>query len=131
MVFILLRLYVTGMVEAKQDEINRIKRDLTTCGYPSKFVNECIREKPSDPLEKDPNRSIVVLPYVQGLSEELKRILTGYNFTVFFKPLPALRGQLCRVKDPTPELNRSGVVYKIPIVVSAIWTWCILVRQDV
>src|SRR5690606_37877799 len=25
-----------------------------------------------------------------------------------------LRGQLCRAKDPTPELNRSVVLYKIP-----------------
>ena len=43
----------------------------------------------------------------------MRRILTPLKIRVCFKPLVTLKQILCRPKDCVPDLQRSGVVYKI------------------
>ena len=56
----------------------------------------------------------VVIPYIRGLSEALKRILTKSDIRVVYQPHSTLRRQLVRVKDSLPSEKKSGVVYSIP-----------------
>jgi predicted GIY-YIG superfamily endonuclease len=64
-------------------------------------------------LEEDPKHTIL-LPYVSGLSEDLRRICCKQGIRIVFTTPTTLRQQLTRVKDKDPPLNRSGVVYRIP-----------------
>ena len=60
-------------------------------------------------------RAFTVLPYVCGVSESLRRILTSLRVWVCFRPHRTLRQLLSKPKDPVPELQRSGVVvYRVP-----------------
>ena len=54
----------------------------------------------------------VTLPYVQGQSEAICRIL---QITTSVKPVTTLRQMLSHPKDPIPTLNKTGVVYRFPV----------------
>ena len=56
----------------------------------------------------------VTLPYIHGLSEALRRILTQLDIKVVFHPLITLRHMLVHPKDPVPLDQQKGVVYSIP-----------------
>ena len=70
-------------------------------------------------LPMHPNKSLPgePLPYVRGVSECVRRILVSSQIKVCYKPYQNLRTLLSRPKDQVPDLQRSGVVYKIPCVV--------------
>ena len=53
------------------------------------------------------------IPYVQGLSENIRRLLRDYNIRTAFKSSWILGRMLTKVKDPVPLEERTGVVYKI------------------
>ena len=55
-----------------------------------------------------------MLPYIQGTSEELRRILVRANIKAVFKPCTTLKQQLVKPEDPVCIKNRTGVVYSIP-----------------
>ena len=56
---------------------------------------------------------IAAIPYVEGTSERIARILRPYNILVAHKPLTTLRDVLTKVKDPSPKNSRVGAIYKI------------------
>ena len=56
----------------------------------------------------------VAIPYVQGMSKALRRILFMYEIRVVFKPVLTLRHLLLAPNDPIPMLDRPNVVYRIP-----------------
>ena len=60
------------------------------------------------------HETMVVIPYVRGLSEELRRICGDYSIRVVFRSGPTLRSELMRVKDRIPVGKKSSVVYQIP-----------------
>ena len=70
-------------------------------------------------LPMNPNKSLPgePLPYVRGVSECVRRILVSTQIKVCYKPYQNLRNLLSRPKDQVPDLQRSGVVYKIPCAV--------------
>ena len=55
----------------------------------------------------------VGIPYVQGLSERVKKTLKPYGVTTYFKPYNKLRQKLVNVKDKQPKEKRSHIVYGI------------------
>ena len=55
----------------------------------------------------------VTLPYVQGMSEHLRRVLSNLDIRVTFRPHFTLRQLLVKPKDPVPPDRRKGVVYKV------------------
>ena len=56
---------------------------------------------------------IAAIPYVEGKSERIARILRPYNILVAHKPLTTLRDVLTKVKDPSPKNSRVAAIYKI------------------
>ena len=55
----------------------------------------------------------VTIPYINGTSETISRILQPYNIRVAHKPTTTLRQLLTNVKDKDEPNNRQGAVYKI------------------
>ena len=54
-----------------------------------------------------------VIPYVQGVSECLRHVQTPLQIRVCFKPFLTFRQMLSKPKDQVPNLQQSGVVYRI------------------
>ena len=55
----------------------------------------------------------VTIPYIEGTSETIARILQPYNIRVAHKPFTTLRQLLTKVKGKDEPNRRQGAVYKI------------------
>ena len=71
------------------------------------------RREIGDGEQRERTRTIVI-PYVKGLGEDVRRICSRYNIRVAFRSCPTLRSNLTRVKDVLPTGLHSKVVYQIP-----------------
>ncbi|KAL9987704.1 hypothetical protein ACROYT_G002051 [Oculina patagonica] len=59
-------------------------------------------------------KSTAVLPYVKGLSEQLRRCLQQQGVRAVFKSETTLRSHLVRPKDAVDSTKQDGVIYRIP-----------------
>ena len=97
-------------------EIRLITEALQRNDYPRWFLNR-ILHSPAPPRQLDDSPeyvSTIMLPYVRGLSDAVKRICSGANTRVAFTPTITLRQRLVRVKDSRPPSEMSGVMYCVP-----------------
>ena len=76
-------------------------------GYPAAFVRAASQE--SKPQERDPEEAqgegkptLMMLPYVAGVSERIRKACRNYNIKVVFRSGPTFRSMLIKVKDPLP-----------------------------
>ena len=53
-------------------------------------------------------RATMVIPYVAGMSEDIRRICRGHNIRVAFRSSRTLRAMLSSVKDKVP-MHREAV----------------------
>ncbi|XP_022104630.1 uncharacterized protein LOC110986762 [Acanthaster planci] len=72
------------------------------------------RSKTSNEAERPEYKAFTVLPFVDGISRWLKRILEDHGVRTVFRLSTTLRSQLVRPKDPVPPGRHGGVVYRIP-----------------
>ncbi len=68
----------------------------------------------SEKADKEKCKGLVLLPYVQGVSECLHRVLMKHNVASAFKPMNTLRQTLVHPKDKRDIGDNSEVVYQIP-----------------
>ena len=88
---------------------------MSECGYTKWAWKMANRHNPvRDRSQEEESKGLVVLPYVHGVSEPLKRIFSKHNMKVVFKPVSTLRQQLGSAKYPTPTLDKCGTIYHIP-----------------
>ena len=116
-------------MDERRKELNHVRNALCYNGYPDWMlaetrnevedrnetveVEEC-REKVVTSGDKDKKiKRPVVIPYVKGVSEELKRIFGTFGITTYFKPTNTLRQLLVRPKDPVGKDKIVGPVYHI------------------
>ena len=57
---------------------------------------------------------MLILPYIEGMSEKITRTCTRFNIKMAFTARPTLRNLLVKVKGKPPSTSRLGVVYCIP-----------------
>ncbi|KAK3717112.1 hypothetical protein QZH41_016143 [Actinostola sp. cb2023] len=100
----------------KDKERTHIGRALAANGYPRQFIHRFsqdrkIAEKKSDTEER---KGFALIPYVQGTTERIKRVLESHRIEVCVKPLTTLRQILSKPKDPLPKEKKTGVIYSIP-----------------
>ena len=115
--------------EGKQQEKDRVFDALRSNGYPKIFLDEVEKRRakktefvPSpeelvrmffENVEPENNSSYAVLPYINGSTEPLKRLLKRYGIRTTTKPLRTLEQGFPSPKDrPLPE-KQTNVVYKI------------------
>ena len=107
-----------NVVTEEQDRVEvreTIQSALSVCGYPDwtirsvreKMVNKQPKERKPKSEEKDKSRGMVVIPYVQGLTEKLSRIFRKHNISTAMKPHTTMRRLLVSPKDKLEP--REGV----------------------
>ena len=63
--------------------------------------------------DKERNKKIpVVIPYIKGFSEQIRRVLGNNGIPTYFKPTNTLRQLLVKHKDPVDK-EKVGPVFKI------------------
>ena len=108
------------MQDNLQKKVDHLARVLKQNGYPTNFIRNASApptqetgdvSSPEDEQEKGP---LVVIPYVAGMSEDIRRVSRKFNIRVVFKSRRTLRSMLTKVKDTLPPGKQSNVVYRIP-----------------
>ena len=81
-----------------------ISEALQDNGYPREFVNYNLRRTSNSQQihQLTQPSATVVLPYIQGQSESIRRILQQLDIRTIFKPTLTLRQILSHPKDPVP-----------------------------
>ena len=67
--------------------------------------------------EKKPATGFAVIPYIQGITEPIKRILNSHNVKVAQKPFQTLEHIFAKPKDPERTTNRRYLFYSLQ------WLW--------
>ena len=99
-----------------------IYRALKQNSYPANFIRnasappmqETADTSSSNEEQEKEKEPLVVIPYVAGRSEDIRRVCRKFNVRVVFKSGRTLRSMLTKVKDTLPLGKRSNVVYRIP-----------------
>ena len=93
-------------------------------GYP-KWILRDLKEENNSDSEKEVETSgetmetsvnerskkiLVVIPYVKGFSEQMRRVFGKYGSPTYFKPTNTLRQLLVKPKDPVSKENVVGPV---------------------
>ena len=95
-----------------QKEVDQLARVLKQNGYSANFIRNA--SVPPTQETADVSGPLVVIPYVAGMSEDIRRVCRKFNIRVVFKSGRTLRSMLTKVKDTLPPGKQSNVVYRIP-----------------
>ena len=98
---------VTSDQRPLKKELNHLQGVMLNNDYPSGFLKKCRALKPKEKGEKQEPLTTAKNPYIKGLSEEIRRILNGYNIRTVFRTINTLGRILTRVKDPTPPRRET------------------------
>ncbi|XP_068708218.1 uncharacterized protein [Montipora foliosa] len=103
---------------AKLSVISKEKKHLSSVpvsnGYLSFLQKITKTRKPSSNAEPTIEWATAVLPYVKGLSQQLRRCQQQQRIRAVFKSETTLRSHLVRPKDAVEPTKQDGVVYRIP-----------------
>mgnify|MGYP005697477225 CR=1 FL=1 len=114
---------VTNEEDRKSEEAH-VKKVLKTCKYPD-WAIERIRTQLNDkkkgitqpkPLPDKPEqkkRGQVTLPYIQGVTERMQRVMKKHGIETPVRPHITLRQILVHPKDKIPDEKKCGLVYRI------------------
>ena len=86
-------------------------------GYPNTFLRNCL--KPVTPSLNTSGDDVsatgfAVIPYIRGVTEPIKRVLSSHNVKVAQKPFQTLSHIFAKPKDPVLKEQRTDAVYSIP-----------------
>ena len=87
--------------DLKKDEINRVKQVLSLNGYKTAFVDKVCTWNTNTlncDGEADKQRGFTCIPYIKGLAEKVKHILTRYGIRTAFKPVRTLANYFKNLK---------------------------------
>ena len=100
-----------------EEEKHHITQALAKCGYPKWAFNRINNPKKDKPnTNKDSttkSKGQVVIPYIKGFSEALRRIYGSYGIRGCFKPTSTLRQFLVAPKDKSEKKDITGPIYSI------------------
>ena len=102
-------------------QVNERDYVLTVLGekdYPKLFLNDCLRSpvcRNENSYEGDASvKGYAIVPYIQGITETIKRILINCNIKVALKPYLTLGHIFAKSKDPVKTNQKTHAVYSIP-----------------
>ena len=87
-------------------------KDLTLNGYSSKFIQQTVQ--PTQTPNKLNNNALgfTCIPYVGGVSEQVKRVLCNAGVQTAYKPMQSLGDIFGKPKDKQADSKIKGIVYK-------------------
>ena len=105
----------------KKDQVDDFTSHINLIDPNIKFITEpnnkksSAKDKPIGPSNSSATgrNPFVVLPYLEGLSQRLRRSFEGFWMKTIFKPHRTLRQQLVAPKHKSDHKDLSGVVYRI------------------
>ena len=100
----------------RSSEMKHVGKTLRANNYPNHFINKTrrkiqARSTPSRDRQGRDQRPLVVLPYVQGVTEKITRILAPHA-KVANRPGKSLKSMLVRPKDKREMTSNAGLVYQ-------------------
>ena len=99
--------------EVKRSEERRVINDLKANGYPENFIKSVGQSNNTKPKPRESPKAYASIPYIKGVSERIRRILSRENIKTAFKPLKTLGHVFEKTKDrPTKEHFKANV-YKV------------------
>lgn len=111
--------------ESRSNEIQHIFDTLSTNGYPKPFLQSCLNQSSQPIINREENgtgapnnvenerQPLIILPYVQGMSERISNVLKRHNITVAHKPVKTLSSVFRKPKDKLDRDCTTCVVYKV------------------
>ena len=97
---------INSSVVSKDEEMRHFRQALTANGYPKGVIQRHSTEWSTRPVDQDDTQGpVITLPYVRGVSEAVRRILTPVGVRVSFRPHTTLRQLLSRPKDLVRNRN--------------------------
>ena len=96
--------------------IRHIRQALINNGDPRGVLQHHATPAPTRPADDHSRGPVITLPYVRGLSEAVRWVLTPLGLRVSFHPNTTLKQPLVRPKDWTPTEELAEVVYQVPCV---------------
>ena len=103
-------------LDSKAEKRKYVSDVLKANGYTKTFLRNC--QKPvttrSTLDEREPATAFVIIPYIQGVTEPIKRILNSHNVKVAQKPFQTLGHIFAKPKDPVTKEQRTDAIYSIP-----------------
>ena len=98
------------MLGEKREEVNETVQLVEE----GEGTTPAVPDQDRNPQQTERKRKFpVTLPYVKGMSEELRRVFGKFGTPTYFKPTNTLRQLLVRPKDPIEKEKVVGPVYKI------------------
>ena len=83
--------------------------------YPKRFLNDCLRSpvcrKQNNPEGDTSVKGYAIVPYIQGVTEPIKRILSNCNIKVALKSYLTLGHTFAKPKDPVKTEIRKLMLY--------------------
>ena len=82
-------------------------------GYPTRCIQNAAQLR-SGPQSHHPDPpGLAVIPYVQGVSDRVQRILQHFNIKTAFKPIRTLASVFKKPKDRPSDEKIAGIVYRV------------------
>ena len=112
----------------QQEELAHVTSALKTCGYPDWTLRpranttqhevtqpelQAVQQQSADVHVSYTRKPPIPLPYVKGVSEQLRRTFKDHGVDCYFKPTNCLRQLLCSPKDPTKKGDTVGAIYHV------------------
>ena len=112
------RTTTTGQNSLRKE--HHLTRVLRQNGYPSAFIRSSSKAPRRDVetnealLEEEHRPMLVILPYTEGVIEDVRRVCRKIGMKAVFKSGQSLRSMLTKVKAPLMMEKKAKVVYRIP-----------------
>ena len=97
-------------------EEDHLKEVFTNIGYKPKVITKTLgktHNKSRKGLKTSDNRTTTnpraYLPYIQGVTDKISRILNKNNITTSFKPLETIKKRMRSLKDPIDHTQFRGI----------------------
>ena len=106
---------VSSDTEAKERELSHISEVMQLNGYPRKFVAKAmkqVRRKTPEWNEEEKKTSLARIPFIDGVSQEIRRIAREVDVKCSFYMPNTLRPMYC-VKDQLSKGTETNVVYSL------------------
>ena len=99
-------------VEEEKHVVEALQRN----GYPKGFIQRQTGLRAGRAAQQDSEtRMTLTLPYIGGLSESIRQILSPLAIQVSFRPLRTLKQELVHPKDPVQSVQKKGSHLQHPL----------------
>jgi hypothetical protein len=99
----------------QETEIEAVFREMKSNGYPMHVLNKALKKAKESLINTDQETPLttVVIPYIKGLSEKMRRINNKFRIRTAFKNNKTIRSVVTGLRPNNSEYKTKNAVYKI------------------